>query len=165
MTPLLCLSSSSVWSTGFVDVGSRRISWFVFGRVLRHYSTMPVPFGSDIRDLSPSLLRHLPHHCTSDGISHNPHLRIWLWGQSEMRDVHLWCNRHTGTKAADTWRPSQHILMHFLYKNNHFVQSSATQSHPVVGPGNQRHTKTLCSGRAETNHHIVSLFNFLFPAN
>lgn len=53
-------------------MGSCRISGFVFGPVLRHYPTEPVPLGSGLRDLSPRLLRHVPYHCTSHRVWHDP---------------------------------------------------------------------------------------------
>lgn len=53
-------------------MGSCRVSGLVFGPVLRHHPTVPVQLGSGLRDLSPRLLRHLPSHCTSHRVWHNP---------------------------------------------------------------------------------------------
>lgn len=61
----LCSCSFSGWTRRFADMDSCRISGFVFGPVLCHRSTVPLPLGSGLWHLSPHLLCHLPYHCTS----------------------------------------------------------------------------------------------------
>lgn len=83
--------SSSGWTRRFVDMDSCRISGFVFGPVLCHRSTVPVPLASGVWDLSPLLLHHLPHHCAS--------YRVW----NDPRYIDL--------------TPFFYMFMHYLKKN------------------------------------------------
>lgn len=74
LQPVNCLTfsvSSSVWSSGVVDVGSRRVSGFVHGSVFRHCSSLQVPLGSSLRGFSHRFLLHLPCHCTAHRVPRN----------------------------------------------------------------------------------------------
>lgn len=101
------LPLSSVWAGGFADVGSSRISGSVSGPVLHHCSTVPVPPGSDLRDLPPRLLRHLPPHCAAHRVWNNPRSMIWLRpgynkGRPHIRGTH-WSRGQGPLTTTSSW--------------------------------------------------------------
>lgn len=125
--------SSSVWSRRLVDVGSCRISGFVFGAVLRHCSSVPVQDVSRLRDLSPLLLWHFPSHCTAHRVGKDPHLTlrpVWNQGCPPLIKKDTWdrsCRQRTS--------PSTHNI------NALFIQEStlcALASHPEVNCGTKQ---------------------------
>lgn len=98
--------SYSVRIRRIADMGSCRISWFVSGPVFYRCSTVQVPLGSDLRNLPPHLLCHLPSHCTSHWVWHNPYL--------------------TGLKNLTSQQRTEHRLEWRLQK---IISSSAQLTH------------------------------------
>lgn len=126
--------SSSVWTRGTANMGSCRISGFVFGSVLCHCSFVPVPLGSELRDLSPHLLCHLPRRCNAHRVWHNPLCVTWHW----LTSCHIWRMAHWKKNCTvRRWIISSAHQVNALFLKESPVYNTLSQSHAVVGSLNQ----------------------------
>lgn len=114
---------------------SCRISGFVFGPVLCHRSTVPLPLGSGLWDLSPHLLCHLPYHCTSDRV----------WQDSCYVDLML----------RLVWKMTTTIIYALFF----FTRISCNLCSTCLLPTeflwlDNEIKRAVCSGRTETTHTV-----------